>query len=337
MITNCRKSNTNRINGKVERAHYSSFEEKVDDLPRKECENRQRREEKAAKVDIGGIAVNGGLPALYALYSESTCNERSFEKNMEQKNSNLNDEVRLGELSVGKVRTVEEAISYNRQHHIKALNLALFPSSCAPPTLAHEKIMAQVLDLPFVDQVWVDVNYKSYTKQGLQHFFKERLEMIKLVVADKSGYDYCTLSKDTKVGEWIDREYDSYFMVARALIGTGTLSWVVGGDVISNMVFWKERAKENLLQVDRLIICTRGKTEEEIEDKLHVVFGSKENFREFSNKVCYIHTTADISSTAAREGLRKILRVVSPRILMYIISQSHIFEEYFNEFRHTSR
>merc|ERR1719233_1544478 len=185
--------------------------------------------------------------------------------------------------------------------------------------------MAQVSDLPFVDQVWVDVNYKSYTKEGIEHLFEERLEMIKLVVADKPGYDFCTLSKDTKVGEK-DLEFDTYFMVARALIGTGTLSWVVGGDVIHNMVFWKERAKANLLQVDRLIICTRGKTEEAIEESLQKVLGGKEELSIFSHKLHYIHTTADISSTVAREGLCKILRLVSPIMLTYIISQPHVLE-----------
>lgn len=337
MTSKRRKSNTNSINGKLERAHYSFFEEKKDDRSQEECANPGIKGAEAAKVDIEIVEAHSGLPEAYAAYSESTCNERSFWKTLKQKKDNFDCGIRLGELSVGKVRTVEEARSYKEKYKITALNLALFPSSCAPPTFAHERIMATVLDLPFVDQVWVDVNYKSYTKERIQHLFKERLEMIKLVVAGKPGYDYCTLSKDTKVGERRDREVDTYFMVARALIGTGILSWVVGGDVINNMVFWKERAKANLLQIDRLIICTRGKTEKEIEDKLHVVFGSKENFRKFSHKVYYIHTTPDISSTLAREGLCKVLQVVSPRMLEYIVSQPHILEEYFNEFRPTPR
>jgi len=239
--------------------------------------------------------------------------------------------IKLGELSVGKVKTEEEARSFRKRHKLSALNLALFPSSCAPPTLAHETIMSEVLTLPFVDQVWVDVNYKSYTKEGIESMFNERLEMVKLVISDKPGFDYCTLSKDTNVGEEKACEVDTYFAVARALVGAGVLSWVVGGDVIMNMMYWKERAKANLLQVDRLIICTRGKTRNELHEVLLKVFGSRSELDEFSTRVHYIHTTADISSTAAREGLSKILRVVSPKILTYIISQTHVLEQYNKE------
>jgi len=243
---------------------------------------------------------------------------------------------KLGELSIGKVKTVEEARSFREAYNISAINLALFPSSCAPPTLAHENIMKEVLKLPFVEQVWVDVNYKSYTKEGIEHMFNERLEMIKLVVSDKPGFDYCTLSKDTNVGEQKTSEPDSYFAVARTLVGRGVLSWVVGGDVIENMVYWKERAKANLLQVDRLIVCTRGKQIDEIERKLLTVFGRRDELDLFLKRIHYIHTTADISSTAAREGLYKVLTVMSPKILTYI-TQSHVLEQFYNEFRNASR
>jgi len=239
--------------------------------------------------------------------------------------------IRFGELSIGRLRTVDEAISFRKKHGFSQINLALFPSSSAPPTRAHEKIMTKVLALPFVDQVWVDVNYKSYTKVGIEHMFKERLEMVKLVVA-KKGFDYCTLSKDTMVGETKGGE-DIYFKVARALVGDGSLSWVVGGDVVKNMVFWKKRAKENLLQVDRLIVCTRGMTTEAIQEKLLIVFGNKEDFYLFFPRVQYIHTSADISSTVARVALGNVLKVMSPEILTYIISHPNVLDQYNIEFR----
>lgn len=336
MIAKCRKSNTNSINGKLERAHESSFEEKKDDQAREECANQEIKGKEAFRVDLEKVEASCKLPEANALDSESTYNIRSVGKNLEREKFTKDFGIQLGGLSVGKLRTVKEARSFREKCKIKALNLALFPSSCAPPTLAHERIMAKVLDLPFVDQVWVDVNYKSYTKEGIEHLFEERLEMIKLVVVDKPGYDYCTLSKDTEVGE-NDGEFDTYFMVARELIGSGILSWVVGGDVIHNMVFWKERAKANLLQIDRLIICTRGKTEEAIEENLQAVLGGEEELRMFSHKVYYIQTTGEVSSTIARQGLCKILKVVSPRMLTYIISQPHVLEQYFDEFRTTWR
>jgi len=332
MIAKCIKPNTNIKNDTSERAEYSSLEQKEDVLPHKDYGNPEETDKESVNEDLRSVDVNGRLLSAYPVYPE---------RNNIQKNNGRSKSqgIRIGELSVGRVRTVEEARSYREKCKISSLNLALFPSSCAPPTLAHERIMANVLNLPFVDQVWVDVNYKSYTKEGIEHLFKERLEMIKLVVADKPGFDYCTLSKDTEVGEQRDskNEKDTYFMVARALIGTGVLSWVVGGDVINNMVFWKERAKANLLQVDRLIICTRGLAKESIEEKLLVVFGSKEELGSFLNRVYYIDTTSDISSTVAREGLCKILQVMSPKMLTYIISKPHVMAQYFNEFRLTPR
>jgi len=328
MIAKCRKPNTKRINGKLERAEYSSLEEKKDGLPPKDSGKITGKE--SAREDLRLVDANSRLLSAYPVYRERNNIQTSLGRSLSQR-------ILIGESSIGKLRTVEEARSYREKCKISALNLALFPSSCAPPTLAHEKIMAKVLNLPFVDQVWVDVNYKSYTKEGIEHLFKERLEMIKLVVTDKPGFDYCTLSKDTNVGEQRDCEKDTYFMVARALIGTGILSWVVGGDVINNMLFWKERAKANLLQVDRLIICTRGLKIEAIEEKLQVVFGSKEEFGSFSHRVYYIDTTSDISSTVAREGLCKILQLMSPKMLTYIISKPHVLAQYFNEFRLSPR
>jgi len=316
MIAKCRSL---RKNGNGLRTEDSSIDEKLDEII------LIREQETETECNTTNVA----------LLSHQRLNKNGQQRRIEEISSASSKKsgIRIGELSIGKVRTVEEARSFRKKYNISELNLALFPSSCAPPTLAHEKILNKVLDLPFVDQVWVDVNYKSYTKEGIEHMFNERLEMIKLVVANKKGYDYCTLSRDTNVGEEKDGE-DTYFKVAKALVGTGVLSWVVGGDVIMNMVLWKTRAKANLLQVDRLVICTRGMTTEEIQDRLLIVLGSKEDLDLFSQRVRYIRTSADISSTVARESLGKILDVMSPEILTYIISHRHVLNQYCNEFRH---
>jgi len=315
MIGKCRSL---RKNGNELRTEDSSFDEKIDEL-------LIRDQEAEAEYNT----TNAALLSHHKLSKNAPKRLIKEIAPISIKDSGI----RIGELSIGKLRTVKEARSFRKKHNISELNLALFPSSCAPPTLAHEKIMTEVLDLPFVDQVWVDVNYKSYTKEGIEHMFRERLEMIKLVVGNKKGYDYCTLSRDTNVGEDKDGE-DTYFRVAKTLVGTGVLSWVVGGDVIRNMVFWKTRAKANLLQVDRLVICTRGMTTEDIDDKLLIVLGSKKDLDLFYHKVRYIHTSADISSTVARESLGKVLDVMSPEILTYLISHRHVLNQYYNEFRH---
>jgi nicotinic acid mononucleotide adenylyltransferase len=317
MISNCLKFTTGSKSRKVDRIEYPSAEVKGEDTSRVESENI----EKANLVPANVLSDKNKVIDIKRSLAESSPSELG---------------IQLGALSAGNVRTVKEARMFRENYKISAINLALFPSSCAPPTLAHEMIMCNVLNLPFVDQVWVDVNYKSYTKKGLEDMFNERLEMVKLAVADKPGLDYCTLSKDTKVGEEKGDEADTYFAVARALVGTGMLSWVVGGDVVKNMVYWKERAKVNLLQVDKLIICTRGIPKDEIQNDLLAVIGNKEELDLFLQRVYYIHTTADISSTAAREGLHKMLSVMSPKILTYIITQSHVLEQYSNEFRPTS-
>jgi len=330
MIAKCRKPNTDKRTGKLGRIEYPLPEVKGNEETKKDVQNREKavRDAKPATDAVAGIRKTAASwPVVNKSINIVGTKRRLGESCASQAG------IKLGELSVGKVKTEDEARSFRKRYKLSSLNLALFPSSCAPPTLAHENIMSKVLTLPFVEQVWVDVNYKSYTKEGIEHMFNERLEMVKLVISDKPGFDFCTLSKDTHVGEEKACEVDTYFAVARALVGAGVLSWVVGGDVIMNMIYWKERAKANLLQVDRLIICTRGKTRNEIQEILVKVFASRKELDEFLPRVHYIHTTADISSTAARERLSKILSVVSPKILRYIISQTNVLEQYYKEAR----
>jgi len=341
MIAKCRKPTTDNRHGKLERIEYP-VELKGNEETKKDSQHLQRAlhdAKAAAGAGAGDRKPAASWPVLNKRSNIVSTKRSNIVGNKRSLGESLRSQcgIKLGELSVGNVKTEEEARSFRKRYKLSALNLALFPSSCAPPTLAHETIMSEVLRLPFVDQVWVDVNYKSYTKEGIENMFNERLEMVKLVISDKPGFDFCTLSKDTNVGEEKACEIDTYFSVARALVGAGVLSWVVGGDVIMNMVYWKERAKVNLLQVDRLIICTRGKTRNDLHEVLLKVFGCRCELDEFYKRVHYIHTTADISSTAAREGLSKILRVVSPKILTYIISQTHVLEQYNKETRPASR
>jgi len=324
MISNCLKHISGVGREKVNRIEYPSVEVKVDETLEDETE----------RIGRGTAGTGARLETKSVLRKRKGFTSSRFSNQMIDAKEGLGDslinefDIKLGALSAGKIKTVEDARYLRQKYNISSINLALFPSSCAPPTLAHENIMTKVLNLPFVDQVWVDVNYKSYTKVGIEHMFSQRLEMIKLVVLDKPGFDYCTLSKDTNVGVKNSSETDTYFAVARALVGEGVLSWVLGSDVIINMIYWKERAKVNLLQVDRVIICTRGKTINEIQGVLLTVFGSKEELDLFLKRVHYIYTTADISSTVAREGLYKMLKLISPKILTYIISQSKVLDHY---------
>jgi len=199
MISNCLKLISGGGRAKLDRIEYPSVEVKIDETLWDDTENIER----------GTAGTGARLDARSVLRKRKGCTSSRFSNQINWVNDvkqsledNLTREfdIKLGALSAGKVRTVEEARSFREKYSISSVNLALFPSSCAPPTLAHEMIMSKVLNLPYVDQVWVDVNYKSYTKVGLEHIFSERLEMIKLVVADKPGFDYCTLSKDTNVG-----------------------------------------------------------------------------------------------------------------------------------------
>jgi len=223
----------------------------------------------------------------------------------------------------GTVNNIEAAIDFRANTlRNKPFSLAVFPASCSPPTKQHMEIVRMVSELPFVDQVWLDLNYQSLAKDGLPQTFDDRIKMTENEISKIPGADLCTLSKDLDVcnrdlsQDTREQKTREYWNVCRVLAGArGTLSWVIGGDVLKSMVYWKKIGKIGLNAVDKLIVFSRGNRPDQCREYMDRVM---EDDGEYWKEKVHFIITGDISSTKAREAMTVLLSSISLDTLAHL-------------------
>jgi len=241
---------------------------------------------------------------------------------------------KLGSLTIDTVVDVASAKKF-RELYLgdKPLSLALFPASCSPPTKQHMEIARVVSALPYVDEVWVDVNYQSFTKDTLEKTYLHRLLMVQKEISSIPNTDTCILSKNMELVDPGDTQEirlektRNYWKVARILCGDGKLSWVMGGDVFRNMVYWKKIGLIGLEAVDKLVVFSRTLSEETLKGITKQLWEDENRALQYWEERIHFVMTGDISSSKAREALTTLLSTISLGTLAHLTANPKVLKE----------
>jgi nicotinic acid mononucleotide adenylyltransferase len=128
-------------------------------------------------------------------------------------------------------------------------NLVYYNGAFSPPTTAHAHIVATINANPTVDALWMDPEPSRPGKpQWLNETLEARVEMCEQLLSDHGSLNagVGTLRRDLGPDQGSSIEL---FHTLRALLGGpghGKILWAFGADVLDNMRYWKDKAREFL-------------------------------------------------------------------------------------------
>jgi len=185
----------------------------------------------------------------------------------------------------GSLRNTTSAISWAAQApEASALlnrNLVYYNGAFSPPTTAHAHIAATIRANPGVDALWMDPEPSRPGKpQWLNETLEARVEMCEQLLTDHGSLldaGVGTLRRDLGAEHGSSVEL---FHTLRALLGGrghGRILWAFGADVLDQMRFWKDKAREFLKPgeaCDGFLVFARDNwTEEQLLATAAVVLG----------------------------------------------------------------
>ena len=162
----------------------------------------------------------------------------------------------LREISSSKKRTDE-----------KETSLAVFPGSFNPPTKVHVDIVKRVLEMKDVEALWVDMTVHRTKKTRIAEVLSHRTKMARLAVRDVENAGVTTLMSQLGDDGW----GPDYFRILQEVSGGYPVTWVMGSDVVRDMKYWREKARECILMCRKIVVFTRSHDEKEIRDMIRDV------------------------------------------------------------------
>jgi len=146
------------------------------------------------------------------------------------------------------------AAGLHQLHSRDGLGLAVFPGSFNPPSCMHQEIARQVMAIDGVSALWLDMTIHRTKKLYLDKIKDDRFAMTELAAADIPGTAVTTLMANMGDKGWTSE----YFHVLRKLAGNNSrVYWVMGSDVVEDMMYYGEKATGLLAAVDFVVVFER--------------------------------------------------------------------------------
>ena len=149
----------------------------------------------------------------------------------------------------------------------KETSLAVFPGSFNPPTKVHVDIVKRVLEMKDVEALWVDMTVHRTKKTRIAEVLSHRTKMAKLAVRDVENAGVTTLMSQLGDDGW----GPDYFRILQEVSGGYPVTWIMGSDVVRDMKYWREKARECILMCRKIVVFTRSHDEKEIRDMIRDV------------------------------------------------------------------
>jgi nicotinate (nicotinamide) nucleotide adenylyltransferase len=149
----------------------------------------------------------------------------------------------------------------------KETSLAVFPGSFNPPTKVHVDIVKRVLEMKDVEALWVDMTVHRTKKTRIAEVLSHRTKMTRSAVRDVENAGVTTLMSQLGDDGW----GPDYFRILQEVSGGYPVTWVMGSDVVRDMKYWREKARECILMCRKIVVFTRSHDEKEIRDMIRDV------------------------------------------------------------------
>eukprot|EP00656_Telonema_subtile_P053145 TRINITY_DN7602_c0_g1_i2.p1 TRINITY_DN7602_c0_g1~~TRINITY_DN7602_c0_g1_i2.p1 ORF type:complete len:277 (+),score=41.53 TRINITY_DN7602_c0_g1_i2:98-928(+) len=205
--------------------------------------------------------------------------------------------------------------------------LAVFPGSFNPPSIMHCEIARQVMSLPGVNSLWLDMTIHRTKKLYLESLREDRVQMTELAAQGIEHTAVTTLMANMGDAGWTR----TYFDVLRELAGKDScIHWVIGSDVVEDMRYYPEKATTLLQSVDYLIVFARQIHEKDgILEILQGVTGwSSSVLKKFVLFRKLGQETELVSSSNVRRVLTELHKLVPTNVLRHVINSDSLLEFY---------
>ena len=136
-----------------------------------------------------------------------------------------------------------------------------------PPTKVHVDIVKRVLEMKDVEDLWFDMTVHRTKKTRIAEVLSHRTKMTRSAVRDVENAGVTTLMSQLGDDGW----GPDYFRILQEVSGGYPVTWVMGSDVVRDMKYWREKARECILMCRKIVVFTRSHDEKEIRDMIRDV------------------------------------------------------------------